>query len=209
MATHIVRQGETIVGLAKRYRIPKDKILEHPDNRALSDRNRATGILRAGDRVTIPDVETKTISAATERLHRFRCLGRNTLLRVRFMQNEEARANEPYVLRIGLRETRGSLDGDGWLQERIPADAREAVVKLGENADEEVRLRIGNLDPISEVSGLKQRLNNLGYAAGGEDDAHSDALREALRSFQAAHGLEETGELDEPTRNELRNAYEQ
>lgn len=209
MATHIVKQGETIVGLAKRYRIPKDKILEHPDNRDLRNRNRSAGILRAGDRITIPDVETKTISAATDQLHRFRCLGRTTVLRVRFMQDEEARANEPYVLRIGLRETRGNLDADGWLQERVPADTREAVVRLGENAGEEVRLRIGNLDPISEVSGLKQRLNNLGYVVGSEDDAHSDALRDALRSFQAARGLEATGELDEPTRNELHNAYEQ
>lgn len=209
MIQHRVRQGETVVGLAKRFGTTKKKILEHPDNRALLARGRTSGILRAGDQVTIPGPENKEMPAATGQCHRFRCNERSTLLKVRFMRENEARANEAYVLRIDLEEISGTLDSDGWLERRIPAEAREVMVLLGENAEEQYRLRVGDLDPVGEVTGLRQRLKNLGYPTDSEDEIFSDDLRDALRRFQLDHGLEETGEFDGATRNELRNAYKE
>lgn len=207
MPTHVVRQGETVVSLAKRYGIPKSKIIDHPDNRQLRDEDRATGILRAGDRITVPDPEVKQVSGATGSRHRFRHFGQTTVLRVRFMEGQEARSGEPYVLRIDLNETSGNLDTDGWLEQRIPADTRDVIVFLGEDRDEPIRLHVGNLDPIREQSGLRQRLSNLGYMDEQEGEDPAEELRKAVRSFQADHGMEETGQVDDATRNALREAY--
>lgn len=209
MPTHIVRQGETVVSLAKRYGMPKSKIIDHPHNSQLRKADRKTGILRAGDRITIPEPDFKQVSGATGMLHQFRCVERTTVLRVRFMEGQEARANEPYVLRIDLDEVNGHLNADGWLEQRIPADTRDAVVFLGEDRDERIRLHVGSLDPICEQSGLRQRLNNLGYMDEQEGEDPAEALREAVRSFQADHNLKETGQVDDATRDALRRAYEE
>jgi hypothetical protein len=56
---HIVSQGESIISLSKRYSNPVDKILNHPDNSSLHERNRNASILFPWDRITIPDKELK------------------------------------------------------------------------------------------------------------------------------------------------------
>jgi hypothetical protein len=65
--------------------------------------------------------------------------------------------------------------------------------------------RIGHLDPVHEVSGVRGRLHNLGYEAGA-GDAMDDDLRELLRLFQKQHGLE-TGEIDEATQQALEDKH--
>lgn len=208
MAIHVVRQGESVISLSKRYGIPADKILNHPDNRSLRNRQRDSGILFPGDRLTIPEREIKEIDCATEQRHRFRCNNRNSLLKIRFLAQDEPRANEPYLLRIHTQEYRGNLDNDGWLRVSIPADTQEAVIELGEESErEEFAIRIGHLDPVDEIRGVQQRLNNMGFFYGAENDQLTEEMQGALCAFQAKHGLEESGELDDATKSKLVEIY--
>jgi hypothetical protein len=208
MPLHTVRQGESIISLSRRYGVPADKILNHPDNRRLSQRRRDQGILFPEDQLTIPEIELREELCATDRRHTFRCTNRNAFLRVRFMKKDNPRSDEAYVLRAGNRDTRGNLDGDGWLEARIPADVEEVSVFLGEGGRKErFEFRVGHLDPISELRGVQQRLNNLGFACGEESDETGDTTSEAIRSFQSKNGMTPTGELDDAIRNRLREVY--
>lgn len=208
MARHIIQQGESIISLSKRHGIPVDKIWDYPENRPLRERGRTPAILYPGDEVTIPEKESKEIDAATEQRHRFRCEGRTRWLRVNFRRRGEGRANEPYLAVVDGRDFRGNLDGEGKLEIRVPGDAREAIVFLGQEGQQErYTLKIGHVDPLTETRGVQQRLKNLGFSCGDENNEVGPRTRAALRSFQEKHGLQATGEIDEATQNRLREIY--
>jgi len=203
---HIVRQGDSIISLSKRYGIPADKILNHPDNRFLLPRKRNASILFPGDRITIPDKEMKEVNGETEQRHRFRCSTRTTWLKLKIFKEGEPRANEPYHLIVEGKDFRGNLDSEGRLEVKIPADARQAILRLSEE-EEEISIRIGNLDPIDEVSGIQERLNNLGFYCGPENNFIGPSTEVAIALFQAEHGLEQTGQIDEPTKRKIEEIH--
>ena len=200
---HIVRQGDSIISLSKRYGIPVDKILNHPDNSSLRERKRSASILFPWDRITIPDKELKEEEGATEKRHRFRCSTRTTWLKLKIFKEGEARANEPYHLIVEGQDFRGNLDGEGKLEVRVPADAHQAILCLGEEEEEEMSLRIGYLDPVDEVRGIQERLNNLGFYCEPEDNLMGPSTEAAIALFQAEHGLEQTGQIDEATKRRI------
>ena len=210
MTIHRVRQGESVLSLSKRYGLPPQKIVGESENRALFEQGRNSGVLFPGDELVIPERELKQENCESDQLHRFRCSSRNALLRVRFiMHNNETSAGQPYVLRIDANEKSGQLDDDGWLEERIPVDTRECVVVLGDpGSQKEIHLRIGDLNPIDEISGVKQRLHNLGILLGCNDrEELDDETRAAISTFQSQQGITVTGELDANTIDELRSEY--
>jgi len=208
MPQHRVRQGESILSLSKRYGIPADKILNDTGNQSMQEQGRERGILNPGDAVTIPELEIKQESAATDQRHRFRCLNRLAWLKVRFIRGGEPLANEPYVLSIDGDETSGDLDQDGWLRTRVPVETSSALVLLGENAAHgKVELNIGDLNPSNETSGMSQRLQNLGFLQSDENGEADRIDEDAIRMFQAQQGLEETGQLDDATRNRIIETY--
>jgi len=205
---HIVRQGDSIISLSKRYGIPVDKILNHPENSSLRERKRNASILSPWDRITIPDKELREEEGATEQRHRFRCNNRTSWLRVKFLRKSEPRAGEPYCLIVDGKDFRGSLDNQGKLENRVPSDAKEAVVLLGREGEQERHvLKIGHINPSSEISGVQQRLKNLGFSCGSEDNEVGPRTRSALRRFQEKQGLQVTGEMDEATQNRLREIH--
>ena len=61
------------------------------------------------------------------------------------------------------------------------------------------------MDPETEMSGVKKRLQNLGYLRPDPDPEvdEGDLLRGAISAFQEASGLPKTGELDAATREAI------
>ncbi len=72
-------------------------------------------------------------------------------------------------------------------------------------------VRLGDMDPIAETSGVRARLEHLGYlpsSAAALSEGETDArLITAIQEFQRAHGAEPTGELDDATRSALEKAH--
>jgi N-acetylmuramoyl-L-alanine amidase len=123
---------------------------------------------------------------------------------------DEPRADVPFVLQIDGRIVReGHTDGDGRLEVSIPPDAREGrlIVEPGTERETTIPLNLGHLDPTDTISGVKQRLFNLGFECGQIDETETEELEEALRRFQEQHGLEVTGEANDETRDALRDAH--
>lgn len=115
-------------------------------------------------------------------------------------------ANVAFRLAFGGREVRGETDGDGKID--VPIDAQIKLARLTLEPDtlheRTIDLKIGYLEPIDSPSGVRQRLNNLGFSPGELGDEAD--IKEAARMFQRKHGLSPTGELDDATRAKLRDA---
>ena len=121
----------------------------------------------------------------------------------------EPRADAPYLLVIGAVTKTGNLDGDGRVEVTIPPSAREGRLILHPGTGDElvVPLDLGAMDPADEISGVRRRLRNLGFACTAEGDDMTGDLEAALREFQKQNGLEATGAADQATADKLKELH--
>jgi len=71
-------------------------------------------------------------------------------------------------------------------------------------------IRVGEMDPIEEPTGVTKRLANLAYLSatlGYASDCPDDVVADAIAAFQRDHDLEPTGEMDDNTCNALLEAH--
>ncbi|WP_437585297.1 PGRP and LysM peptidoglycan-binding domain-containing protein [Sorangium sp. So ce1000] len=206
MPAHRVQQGECLSTIAARYGFRWRRVWEHPDNEDLRALRKSPNVLHPGDVVHIPDRPSKTEGAPTGQRTRFALAQDRAALHLRLVENEEPVANTAYVVEIDGAPQSGTTDGDGKLEIKLPEGARRARLTLAGRIDEYI-LRLGYVDPVTEVSGLQARLHNLGFYQAAIDGRSGERVAAAIREFQATHGLEVTGEPDDPTREKLSALY--
>lgn len=204
---HTVAHGEGLSSIAETYGFSPDRIWKDPANEELRRARPDPEVLAAGDVVVIPDRVAKEVQAPTGRRHTFRRVGVPALFSLKLTSATGPRAGEPYVLEVGDRRFEGTTDEHGVIRHYVPPAARSALLTLG-TAGERFDIEIGGMDPLSELSGVQKRLNNLGFACGEADGALNAATAAALRQFQASRGLEATGTPDAATLRALTLAHD-
>lgn len=202
---YAVRQGECLSSIAFEHGFFWQTLWDLPDNAAVKKARGSPNVLLPGDRIAIPPLQQKEIDGATEARHRFKKRGVPAVLRLCFLEDGEARADERYAININGKWREGSLDSEGRLKETIPPDLRSVLIRIGQ--DPEFELPLGTVDPVSEISGVQGRLNNLGFSAGPIDNLFGPKTEAAIRRFQLAHGLKATGESDDQTRRKLEEVH--
>ncbi len=203
---HKVRQGEDVSGIAEWYGVPVKKVVDHPDNASLKSERKGLNILKLGDVIVVPDREDREETAATGQKARFRRKSDKTVLRLKLLDDDfQPRANVKYKLLIDGKTSEGSTDGAGMLKEPVPAGAGRGHLIL--DGKDVLPLSFAALDPADSLSGVRQRLSNLGFAAGDGDGPMDGKTRGALRRFQKTHGLDETGEADDATKAKLEQVH--
>jgi hypothetical protein len=202
-----VQQGDSIPSIAVENGFFWETIWNHGENAQLKAKRTSPNQLFPGDEVFVPELRRKTESRPVDARHRFKRKGVPAKLRVQLMRLDEPRKNEPYVLDIDGTMIRGTTDGNGKIEQYMPPNAKSVSINL-QGGKEVIKLRIGHLDPIDEISGVQQRLNNLGFNAGSEDGELDDQTRSALKTFQQKHGLDPSGEIDDSTRAKLKSLSE-
>jgi peptidoglycan hydrolase-like protein with peptidoglycan-binding domain len=100
----------------------------------------------------------------------------------------------------------GVTDSDGKLEVSIPCDAQRGKLIVGPD-DTTIELALGTVDPITEMTGIQGRLNNLGYNCGEPDGVLNNSTKAALKHFQKKNNLETTGVPDGPTQQKLKEAH--
>lgn len=117
------------------------------------------------------------------------------------------RQSVAFVLEVGGRTLRGKSTADGMIDVPIPADAATARLTLEPGTDRTrvITMRLGDLDPHDEPSGVRGRLFNLGLLP--DLQASDEELQAAVMEFQYHHGLDPTGELDDATRARLKREH--
>ncbi|MEQ8767499.1 MAG: peptidoglycan-binding domain-containing protein [Planctomycetota bacterium] len=195
--------GDSIPSLASTHGFLWRTIWEHPDNAALREKRDDPNLLVEGDEVFLPEREIRWEDCATEQKHRFKRLGDPIKFVLVLKRFGEPRKNERYVLEIAGQLIEGTTDGSGRLETFLPGQTKSAILVLRDGA-ERYPLRISRLDPVSEMTGVQQRLENLGYDCRTESGELDAPTRAALKRFQSAQDLEVTGEADDFTRAKLK-----
>ena len=204
-----VRQGDTTESLAAPRGLFSQTVWDHPRNAALRAKRRNPNVLREGDVLFLPDRVLRDERCSTGRVHRFRRRGVPTDLRLRCLDIEgEPYAHEPFHLSGAGVDLRGALDGDGWMRVKVPPGASRLRLILGaEGEHEDYELLVGHLDPLDELTGVCDRLRNLGYYAGPSVTEPTEALRDAVRWFRREAGMDASDEVDGALRDALRRGH--
>lgn len=205
MTSYEVKQGETISSIGFQFGFLPESLWNLAENRTLKALRVNGDILLPGDVVVIPALRTATFEKPTTQHHRFKRLGVPARLRLRFLGYAGPQAETRYILTIDGRKIEGMTDGEGVLEAFVPPNAQSGEVEID---GELYPLQLGNLDPVGELSGVKKRLNNLGFLCGDAEAPPDHLLEMALRKFQQRMRLPETGAPDDVTRSKLREVHE-
>jgi N-acetylmuramoyl-L-alanine amidase len=206
MPYRTVGAGESILSIAKNEGFLWKTIWEDGNNADLRQRRKDPAVLFAGDRVFVPEKVGKEVSKPTDQTHTFKRKGDPVKLKIRLSRFNQPRANEKYVLQVADKTFEGTTDGDGTVMQMVPGNARTGTLIL-QGGKEQHTISIGELDPVDEIPGVQQRLNNLGYDCGSDDGELNEKTIEALKKFQDAHGLPVTGEIDGATKGKLKEIH--
>jgi hypothetical protein len=234
---HAVEQGESVISIAYEHGFSWKTIWNHPQNAELKRSRVDPDALLPGDVLHIPDLTPKVETGATEKRHTFQRNGTWAVLRLVLrrpkLQSEEKieqasdsiseyrqpepkppeyenLSDTPYALYVdGMLVEEGKTGSDGKLEVKISpvADSAWLVFDRGTPAERTLPLNIRHMDPIEELPGVIKRLNNLGIPCSPEVDEQDPEFAFALREFQARHGLQETGRLDDQTRSAIKDAH--
>jgi len=197
MPNHIVLQGETIPAIAHQYGFADWRnIWEHPRNEHLAEMGRTPNILNPGDRVYIPDYDSGIFIFTTGRNTEIRLLNPwANVIRISFQD----RFGNPYSgkrcqVEIGGNSREGESDGNGLFEFELPREVSSAIFKLWPDDANDDKfyvwiLRPGYLNPVTEISGAKARLKNLGYGIDGIDDNADRRTQNAVELLRAQHEL--------------------
>jgi hypothetical protein len=203
MTSHIVRQGECLSSLAARSGLGDWKQLyDHPANADLKKKRPNPNVLAPGDKVEAPDLETKTVSAATGRIHTYVVKLQKVKLRIAIVSwSGEPYQGKRFLVNAGAREMKGTTAADGMVEVEVPATQSAARLRVwlddaGEDASPTIdrELAIGHIDPIEMLSGVRKRLSNLGYRCPVSNEPIKqldDPTLVAVRSFRVRNGLRE------------------
>ena len=216
---HTVKQGEHLSHIAALYGFSDYKaIWDYGENAELRKTRKDPHILAAGDVVAIPDPRKKTVTKQAGAAYRFKLATVVLQLQIKLRDRwDHAIGDAPCWFRIDDTDDQGNpkppvavyklTEKDGLFKHPVTRTAVEGELEVQAGAGPEATARqkekfdlvVGGLDPVSTDSGLRARLNNLGYFAGlPEGSGDREQLRWALEEFQFDHGIKpQNGDLDD------------
>ncbi len=208
---YVVRQGDYLVKLGFLHGFDPEVVWNDAKNGDLKKLRGDHNILAPGDVVHLPAKSRKGSPVAKGTTNNYVAKVPKTTVHLRFNGDDGPLANEPYLIQgLGEQPTK-KTDADGGISVEVPVHVREFQVFFTERYVIHT-VEVGDMDPVDEPSGLRKRLQHLGYSHGWlpEDSSYHDSDesvtardRQALMTFQTACGLTPTGALDEATKAEL------
>lgn len=199
---HTVRPGDSVAKLAEQHGLFVETIWGDAANAELRARRPDMNVLMPSDVLVIPDKREKRVSVASGARHRFRRKGVPAKYRLQIIVHDRPLANASYVLVIDGAVIEGRTNAEGILEECVSPLAKRGELVVGPD-----RLRFliefGHLNPASDLTGVQQRLRNLGYTIEDPDGELGESTAEALRTFQRRTGIAETGSVDPETSAQL------
>lgn len=211
MKPYVVQQGDYLDKIARLRGLSPDEVWSHPDNAGLAA-SRDRNVLHPGDCLWLPDVDVPGLDLACGTTNRYAATVARATLRLRFEDAQGAIANAAYEVKgLGGDVVRGSSAGDGLVELDVPVHVREVEIVFVDRG-RTFRVRVGEMDPVTEDSGVMKRLRHLGYdepqySVPLTPDAEKERMEEAVAVFQHEHGLEPTGQVDDATRAALIEAH--
>jgi hypothetical protein len=204
--THVVRAGEHLATIAHDAGLDPEVVWGHPKNKELRDRRQDENILCEGDILSLPLEDDEPLPLVVGGENRFSAIVPEIETHLCFADARGPFAGEAYVVEGLDAAIKGTTDGDGKLTITAPVTAKIAKIRF-EKRGLTFSALLGEMDPITEPSGVQLRLALLGYLVGPASGELDDVTVEALKAFQKAKGLTQNGAMDPPTLDRLKEAY--
>ncbi len=215
MPIYTVVQGDCLSSIALAHGFADWRTIYNHDNNAEFRRLRPNpNLIYPGDQVFIPETDTRNESVGVDNWHEFKIQGQKTYARVRLLDGDlAALQGKKYKLEVGSIVKEGTLGSNGLTEQEIPADAPAARLTLWMTDDTSRPgiiwdLRLGEMDPVEQPTGVQARLKNLGYDPGPIDGDIGDTTRAAIKAFQGKMGLTVNGQPDDATRAKLKEVHD-
>lgn len=200
---YVVKAGDYLAKIALMHGFDMFQVWNDSRNAELRAKRGSPDILYPGDVLWIPKMLEDLIDLFAKKVNRYVADQQNIELNVRLRLSDGPLSNAECEVRGIPQEDDQPLmaatDGDGALRLEVPVTVR-VVELIFSQPEAYFCLGVGDLDPVTELSGVAQRLQNLAYITQADEDVD---LSGALRRFQSDHGLEPSGEPDEATRTRL------
>jgi N-acetylmuramoyl-L-alanine amidase len=212
---HTVEKGDCMTSIAAQYGFGKyETIYNDAANSQFKTDNPNPNQLKPGGVVVIPDRKEKKFSKSTDASHKFKVKIPKAKLKLELKDEQgNALANKKYQLTIGNNVIEETTDGSGKIEKDIPPESTIGTLTLWMDQSDPAAqvfhfgIDLGALEPESTIKGAQARLQNLGYDCGGITGVLDPKTQDAIRAFQQANGLTVNGNLDDPTKNKLKNVY--
>ena len=212
MPFHQITAGETLLGLASEHGLGSwEDIVNAPENAAIKDTLTDPGIVKTGANIFIPNKVMKQQPGATDAKHTFSTKVPTAWLRLGVKDaGGTALGGSKFELNVGGKTITGALDASGVLEQAVPIRTTSATLKVwkADSSFEVWDLRIGYMDPITELTGIQARLSNLGFFSGSIDGVLNGDTTAAIKAFQERVGVEPTGAVDDALRQKLAAYYD-
>lgn len=131
-SSHTIAEGDCCSSLAAAAGLlDHHAVYDHGDNAELKSRRPNPNMLVVGDVVSVPDVETKTVTAATTQRHRYVVTVRAVKLRLKIVDREgHPVSGKAWRLTFAGGQRDGALGGDGKIELELPATVSAATLTL-------------------------------------------------------------------------------
>lgn len=207
---YVVRAGDHLLKIALRMGFDADAVWKHPKNTALRASRPSMHLLCPGDVLYVPGDPRTWSPVNVGSSNQFTATVPTVQITVTFALEGKALASEACTVRELPALTSLKTTSDGTLDFDVPM-ALELVTVEFPRVGLVQPLRIGHLDPLAELSGVYQRLSNLGCVFDDSPDGgilDEQALREPLCDFEMSEGVSDpTGDLDDDARAKLKSVY--
>lgn len=187
MKPYVIRQGDYVQSVASQFGFDADTVWNDAKNAELKQLRGNPNILLPGDILYVPEQDPTTHSVPAGTTSSFVSSDATVPVTVKF---SVASLASQAVTVVELPDLTGlTTGGDGTLTVSVPVSLDAATVQFTSTGATYV-VKIGHLDPIGTLSGVFQRLQNLGYiprdAALDATDVDVEYLRDHLRVFKEA-----------------------
>jgi hypothetical protein len=182
---YIVKQGDYLALIAYRLGFDADTVWNDPSNAALRAQRPDPNVLFPGDVLSVPTPAPSTGAALeTGQTNSFTVNPPTVTVTLKFVDAELA--SQPVTI-FELPALTGLVTGgDGTLTLTVPITQQTCTVVFSSDGTT-FTCNVGDMNPLGTVSGVAQRLQNLGYldpySFYGSDDI--ETVRAALRAFRA------------------------
>jgi hypothetical protein len=209
MRTYVVRQGDHLEALAVRLAFDAKAVWNDPKNAELKKLRKDPAILCPGDVLYLPEPTRESSPVQSGGSNSYKA--KIPMVPIHFVikgPDNKPMAGEKYVVEGAGAPIEGTTDGSGAVSVQVPAITPSCRVVLTDKQASYV-LKIGHLDPIDEESGVRQRLEHLGFMSSPFERWRRRplSLEKGVRDYQNARGLSPTGTIDDATRAALENEH--